>query len=131
VSLRLLLAALSFGAASAPLKGSAKRRFRFSWAALSFGAASAPLKGSAKRLEKESAVKPGSVLDSHSSEDARRRATLATYPEAHVGHMQRFCRLLPYLVLLQVGFAVPLMLPSARCALTAPFHPYRRRLRGT
>jgi hypothetical protein len=28
------------------------------------------------------------------------------------------------LVLLQVGFTVPPMLPSARCALTAPFHPY-------
>src|ERR1700732_5453638 len=33
--------------------------------------------------------------------------------------------LLPYLVLLQVGFAVPSLLPSPRCALTAPFHPYR------
>src|ERR1700754_5306477 len=30
-----------------------------------------------------------------------------------------------YLVLLPVGFALPLALPSARCALTAPFHPYR------
>ena len=40
-------------------------------------------------------------------------------------------RVLPYLALLQVGFAVPRMLPPARCALTAPFHPYRRRLRGT
>ncbi len=30
----------------------------------------------------------------------------------------------PYLVLLPVGFAVPLLLPEARCALTAPFHPY-------
>src|SRR5690606_37269470 len=30
----------------------------------------------------------------------------------------------PYLVLLPVGFALPLLLPSARCALTAPFHPY-------
>ena len=39
-------------------------------------------------------------------------------------------RVLPYLALLQVGFAVPLVLPPARCALTAPFHPYRRRLRG-
>ena len=38
---------------------------------------------------------------------------------------------LPYLALLQVGFAMPLMLPPARCALTAPFHPYRHRLRGT
>jgi hypothetical protein len=34
------------------------------------------------------------------------------------------CR--PYSVLLPVGFAVPLTLPQARCALTAPFHPYRR-----
>lgn len=32
----------------------------------------------------------------------------------------------PYLVLLQVGFVLPLPLPAARCALTAPFHPYRR-----
>jgi hypothetical protein len=28
----------------------------------------------------------------------------------------------PYSVLLPVGFAVPLALPQARCALTAPFH---------
>ncbi len=32
------------------------------------------------------------------------------------------CR--PYLVLLPVGFTLPLPLPAARCALTAPFHPY-------
>ncbi len=31
----------------------------------------------------------------------------------------------PYLVLLPVGFAVPSLLPGPRCALTAPFHPYR------
>ena len=30
----------------------------------------------------------------------------------------------PYSVLLPVGFAVPLLLPGPRCALTAPFHPY-------
>ncbi len=30
----------------------------------------------------------------------------------------------PYSVLLRVGFAMPLRLPAARCALTAPFHPY-------
>jgi len=30
----------------------------------------------------------------------------------------------PYLVLLPVGFTLPAMLPSPRCALTAPFHPY-------
>ena len=32
----------------------------------------------------------------------------------------------PYLVLLPEGFAVPLPLPEARCALTAPFHPCLR-----
>jgi len=30
----------------------------------------------------------------------------------------------PYLVLLPVGFTLPPPLPGARCALTAPFHPY-------
>jgi len=33
-----------------------------------------------------------------------------------------------YLVLLQKGFALPKMLPSKRCALTAPFHPYLKKL---
>ena len=32
----------------------------------------------------------------------------------------------PYMVLLPVGFAVPLALPLARCALAAPFHPCRQ-----
>jgi len=30
----------------------------------------------------------------------------------------------PYLVLLRAGFCLPRVLPRARCALTAPFHPY-------
>ena len=30
----------------------------------------------------------------------------------------------PYSVLLPVGFTVPRPSPAARCALTAPFHPY-------
>ena len=30
----------------------------------------------------------------------------------------------PYLVLLRVGFALPVALLRQRCALTAPFHPY-------
>jgi hypothetical protein len=34
------------------------------------------------------------------------------------------CR--PYLVLLPVGFTMPAPLPGPRCALAAPFHPYRR-----
>jgi len=31
---------------------------------------------------------------------------------------------LPYLALLRAGFSLPPVLPRARCALTAPFHPY-------
>jgi len=46
---------------------------------------------------------------------------LATYPE--VGRSGP--PLLPYLVLLRVGFALPAELLQPRCALTAPFHPYR------
>jgi hypothetical protein len=34
-------------------------------------------------------------------------------------------RIPPYLVLLRVGFTLPPALLPARCALTAPFHPYR------
>src|SRR5438270_13456731 len=34
--------------------------------------------------------------------------------------------LLPYLVLLRVGFAMRRALLPGRCALTAPFHPYHR-----
>ena len=33
-------------------------------------------------------------------------------------------RIPPYLVLLRVGFTLPPPLQTARCALTAPFHPY-------
>jgi hypothetical protein len=34
------------------------------------------------------------------------------------------CGTPPYLVLLRAGFCLPPVLPQARCALTAPFHPY-------
>jgi hypothetical protein len=34
-------------------------------------------------------------------------------------------RFLPYLVLLRVGFALPASSRTPRCALPAPFHPYR------
>jgi len=43
-------------------------------------------------------------------------------PSRHVPAPKRV--LLPYLVLLRVGFALPPPLLAARCALTAPFHPY-------
>ena len=73
------------------------------------------------------ACKPGSVLirasakgDSHSSRRPVARTlvqpTRATCRRRHTRH--------PYLVLLPVGFTLPLLLPIARCALTAPFQPY-------
>src|SRR6185295_2684690 len=46
--------------------------------------------------------------------------TQATYPRVdRSGPL-----LLPYLVLLRVGFALPAESLRPRCALTAPFHPY-------
>ena len=48
---------------------------------------------------------------------------LATYPEVERGGPP----LLPYLVLLRVGFALPAGSLRPRCALTAPFHPYPQR----
>src|SRR5215471_21283880 len=48
---------------------------------------------------------------------------LATYP----GVQRNGPFLLPYLVLLRVGFAMPARLLPPRCALTAPFHPYRKK----
>ncbi len=86
-----------------------------------------------RRNLRQMACKPGSVhrprgqLDGHSSGTfvaerlarptrtaARKCASPAVKPARR-----------PYLVLLPVGFAMPLPLPVARCALTAPFHPYR------
>ena len=79
------------------------------------------------------ACKPGSVPrsawvrgDDHSSRApvARRllRPTRAARLETRLADLHPPRR--PYSVLLPVGFAVPLLLPGPRCALTAPFHPY-------
>ena len=45
--------------------------------------------------------------------------------QSHSALSRRTTSRRPYSVLLPVGFAVPPALPPARCALTAPFHPYR------
>src|SRR6516165_4282166 len=83
--------------------------------------------------------KPNSVVCGHSS---RRRVTADTHQRptrrfstitraafAYRADAQRRLALggsfPPYLVLLRVGFTLPPPLPSERCALTAPFHPYR------
>lgn len=52
--------------------------------------------------------------------DARRRAPRAAYPGARASSP----RTPLYVALLRMGFAVPQALPSARWALTPPFHPY-------
>ncbi len=76
--------------------------------------------------KKESADKPGSVVGNHSS-----GMHVAVHLERPTRKRARAARcglrrMLPYLALLQAGFAVPSPLPSTRCALTAPFHPCRR-----
>ena len=70
-------------------------------------------------LKSESTDKPGSVVDNHSS------GTNVTACLKQPTRSQRGSRHLEtYLVLLRVGFTLPLVLLQARCALTAPFHPY-------
>lgn len=54
----------------------------------------------------------------------RSRAASSNQPGRRAG-TRPMCR--PYSVLLPVGFTVPLLLPGARCALTAPFHRDRAR----
>ena len=68
--------------------------------------------------------KPGSVVGNHSSGTRVTAGPQATYPDP-----ARATPWDPYLVLLRVGFTVPPLLPAARCALTAPFHPYSKSLK--
>ena len=72
-----------------------------------------------RKLMVKLAYKPGSVEDSHSS---RTHITARLKQPTRVQRGPRHQD--TYLVLLRVGFTLPLMLPLARCALTAPFHPY-------
>jgi hypothetical protein len=72
--------------------------------------------GSVLALRRWMAIPLGRPLPSASRDrPGRRRGNTAAGCPA--------CR--PYLVLLPVGFAVPLPLPVARWALTPPFHPCR------
>lgn len=54
--------------------------------------------------------------------DACRQAPQAAHPSS-----VRVALSSSYLALLQAGFAVPVLLPALRCALTAPFHPYPKK----
>ena len=78
--------------------------------------------------EAESADKPGSVEDSHSSGIARHRRPQAAYPEALRGTRAATCVRFPIWPCSRWGLPCRRVLPPARCALTAPFHPYRASL---
>lgn len=80
---------------------------------------------SAPQFEKrgvQMVYKPGSVPkgDGHSSRTFVTKSLMQPTRIAKVGPIKRDS----YLVLLQVGFTMPFLLPKMRCALTAPFHPY-------
>ena len=76
----------------------------------------------------------GSALNDHSSRPciAARLQQPTRESGAPGRHASSFClrrtNLPAYLVLLRVGFTMPPALLPARCALTAPFHPYRMAL---
>jgi len=61
-------------------------------------------------------------VDNHSS-----GPEVAFRPQATNPKTARATPWFSYLVLLRVGFTLPSALPRPRCALTAPFHPYRPR----
>jgi len=61
-------------------------------------------------LKKERTYKPGSVLLAQGRSficDTRHRVPVATYPEVHAGRASLLSSVLPYLVLLRVGFTMP------------------------
>ena len=85
-------------------------------------------------VSRQPACKPGSGWYAGETPHTRRPflwdagypAPPATYPDGKIWtQIPKQASHRPYSVLLPVGFAVPPALPPARCALTAPFHPYR------
>ena len=69
--------------------------------------------------DRELTDKPGSVVDNHSS-----AIHVTMYLKQPTRIQLRAATTDSYLVLLRVGFTLPRSLPTTRCALTAPFHPY-------
>ena len=97
-----------------------------------FSSSAAPRRSRRKCFPLESGCKPGSVPTFVALRGwwsfiwaARCRTAQATnsgsgIDAGHAGGLPHD----PSSVLLQVGFAVPLLSPGERCALTTPFHPY-------
>ena len=82
-------------------------------------------RGANRRWGREPACKPGSVEGSHSS-----RTRVAARLQRPTRERRGPRLSLPYSVLLRAGFTLPPVSPPARCALTAPFHPYPRMAGG-
>ena len=77
--------------------------------------------GAPRRGQSESVDKPGSVVDDHSS------ATNVTVRLKRPTRIRRGSRhQIPIWSCSERGLPSPRLLPTARCALTAPFHPYLR-----
>jgi len=81
------------------------------------------------KFKSESADKPGSVVSSHSSGTSLATRLARPTREPRGPRVRGMASMPPYLVLLRTGFTLPPPLPEARCALTAPFHPYPAGLR--
>ena len=89
------------------------------------GAGANRFRGANRRWGREPACKPGSVEGSHSS-----RTRVAARLQRPTRERRGPRLSLPYSVLLRAGFTLPPVSPPARCALTAPFHPYPRMAGG-
>ncbi len=101
-----------------------RRRTAFILIESPWGNSTAPLRGP------RWTGKPGSVVERHSS--GMDVASHLKQPTRRLGRVNpRRLRGAPaYLVLLPGGFAMPVLLPVRRWALTPPFHPYLIRFRG-
>jgi hypothetical protein len=77
-------------------------------------------------IQCEPADKPGSVVGNHSSKDRCHQRPQATYPEARGATVHSLRNAASLFGLAPGGVYLSRdVLPPARCALTAPFHPYR------
>ena len=74
--------------------------------------------------EKQRDYKPGSVLCCQSGDHLSRRSVARSLKQSTQSY-NRLGQPHSCLTLLPMGFAMPIWLPKLRCALTAPFHPYR------